>query len=442
MAAGVLGNALQMLRPGQRFEHADGGDDVVVDRLAFGGIERPGADGEVFQLVGGKEVLFRAAAIAPAVASGNAPHPLLLLRLHRFAADVDAAQEALVVLDLLQTRLQRLPGLIPPGALAHGAPHGQFGVAAQHLEARVDQGNAVENGLQLGRLVDHMHRRRHLAAIVQQAGDLQLVAFLVVEGEAGQRPIPRCRHGFGQHHGKHRYALAMAAGIGRLFVDGQVDHADEGFEQGFQLIDQQAVGQRHGRLRGERFGQAQVGIGKLAHHAALCVDGVDQLKNADHFVLVVLQRHGEKRLRPVAGHFVEAPRAGKIETLLAIGVGDIDRAGVNRRIGGDERIVRLPVGVIERQVLELRRNRRARRAAVSDVERIGVHDLEAQAALIVADPVQGAAVGVRDRLRREQDVLQQAVDIALVGERGANRVELLEALEQIVQGIHALSRLI
>lgn len=47
----------------------------------------------------------------------------------------------------------------------------------------------------------------------------------------------------------------MAAGIGRLFVDGEVDQVDEGLEQFFQLADQQTVGQRDRRLRGERFGE-------------------------------------------------------------------------------------------------------------------------------------------------------------------------------------------
>ena len=49
-------------------------------------------------------------------------------------------------------------------------------VALEHFEARVDELDAIEYRLQLGRLVDDVNRRGDLAAIVQQPGDLQLVA--------------------------------------------------------------------------------------------------------------------------------------------------------------------------------------------------------------------------------------------------------------------------
>jgi hypothetical protein len=86
------------------------------------------------------------------------------------------------------------PGLVleipaRPSPLPPGPPHFRAGPAArsadlrialEDLEAGVDQVDAVEEGLQLGRLVDHMHGRRDLAAVVQQAGDLQFVAIAVV----------------------------------------------------------------------------------------------------------------------------------------------------------------------------------------------------------------------------------------------------------------------
>ncbi len=48
--------------------------------------------------------------------------------------------------------------------------------------------DAVEDGLQFGGFVHHMHRRGDLAAIVQQAGDLQFVAVLVGHHEILERP--------------------------------------------------------------------------------------------------------------------------------------------------------------------------------------------------------------------------------------------------------------
>ncbi|MNT75402.1 hypothetical protein D3C72_2142930 [compost metagenome] len=98
----------------------------------------------------------------------------------------------------------------------------------------------------------------------------------------------------------------MAAGVGRLFVNGQVDEVHERFEEAFELRDEQPVGQRNGRLRCQRLGQALVGLGERGDLAGLPVPRVDELQHADQFVVVVLHRHGQKRLRAV-------PRA-RIET--------------------------------------------------------------------------------------------------------------------------------
>jgi hypothetical protein len=46
--------------------------------------------------------------------------------------------------------------------------------------------------------------------------------------------------------------------------------------------------------------------------------------------------------------------------------------------------------------------------------------------------VQRAAVGARDRLRGGEDGLQQPVDVALGRQRRADRVQLLQALHQVV----------
>ena len=88
-----------------------------------------------------------------------------------------------------------------------------------------------------------MHRRRDLAAIVQQAGDLELVPVLLRHGEVGQRSVLGLVDRFGQHHRQGRYALAVAAGIRRLVIDRAIDQTNQRFKQIFQLIQKIAIGQ-------------------------------------------------------------------------------------------------------------------------------------------------------------------------------------------------------
>ena len=129
--------------------------------------------------------------------------------------------------------------------------HGDLGIALEDLETRIDEVDAIVERLQLGGLVHHVHRRRHLAAIVQQASDLQLVAVLVRHAEIGQRTGPGFIHRLGQHHGEDRHALAVPARVGRLLVDRHVDELDEGLEQFFQLRNELSVGERDSSLRGQ-----------------------------------------------------------------------------------------------------------------------------------------------------------------------------------------------
>jgi hypothetical protein len=91
---------------------------------------------------------------------------------------------------------------------------------------------------------------------------------LSVSLKSGERAFAGGDGRFGQHHGQLRHALAVAAGVGRLLVDGEVDQLDEGLEQRFKLLDQLAIAQERGGLRGERFGQALVGVGEKATTAA------------------------------------------------------------------------------------------------------------------------------------------------------------------------------
>ncbi len=280
----------------------------MVDCLALGVRQRAGADGEVFDLVGTEEIGFDTLRGNPAISLGDAPHTLLVTIAHRFDTDIDVVQEGAITVD----RRAQLPpaqlGRFAFGPGHDGAQHGEFGIPANDFETRIDELDAIEDRLQLGRLVYDVNRRRHLAAVVQQAGDLEFVAILVAHGEAGQRPVAGEFNRLGQHHRQRRHALAVAAGIGRLLVDRQVDELDERLEQLLQLTDQQAIGQRHRGLGGERLGKALVGAGEDARRATVRVDRVDELQDTDDLVLVILHRYGQERARTVARHFVELAR--------------------------------------------------------------------------------------------------------------------------------------
>jgi len=123
------------------------------------------------------------------------------------------------------------------------------------------------DGFQLGGLVDHVHRGGDLAAIVQEASQPQLLAFVFAQLESGHRPRIDRMHGVGQHHGQLRHELAMAARVRRLFIDADIDQVDQRFQQLFQLAQQQLIGQRHRRLRRQRLDKALVGGGKRLHRA-------------------------------------------------------------------------------------------------------------------------------------------------------------------------------
>jgi len=62
------------------------------------------------------------------------------------------------------------------------------------------------------------------------------------------------------------------------------------------LRDEQPVGERNGRLRGQRLGQALVGLREGDDLARVRVACIDELQHADEFEVVVLHRHREERL--------------------------------------------------------------------------------------------------------------------------------------------------
>ncbi len=120
--------------------------------------------------------------------------------------------------------------------------------------------------------------------------------------------------------------------------------------------------------------------------------------------------------------------------LLAIGVGDVDGAVVHRRMHGHQAVVRGAAGQAQRQVGKLRRI--VRRTAQAQAQRVGAHDGEAQRRAILGHAVQRAAVGPQQPLGGLQNAFEQAVDVTLARQRGANAVQLLQPLQQVLCRIH------
>ena len=103
MSACVFRHAPKMLGPGQRLQHVNGGDDVVVDDLALLGGKRAARNAEVLDLVIGKEMGGIARLVQPLVA-GDFSNVLLRLRRHEFPADIAFAQKLTVLVELAQAR--------------------------------------------------------------------------------------------------------------------------------------------------------------------------------------------------------------------------------------------------------------------------------------------------------------------------------------------------
>ena len=356
VAASVFGHVPQMLGPGQLLEHLDGRHDVLVDGRALGRSQGAGSNRQILQLVGRQERGLYAVNVAPDMLAGDRTHTRQRHLAHGFAADVGGTQEFAVGLQ----RRNNGPGVgrkvslglrINTGAqrqlLAQGL---QFRIALEHFKAGVNQIDPVKQGLQFGGFVDHVHRCGNLAAIMQQAGNLEFVAVPVIHFEAGQRTLNRFSNRLGQHHGQCWHPLAMSAGVRRFFVNGQVDHIDEGFKQFLKLRHQQPVTQGDRCLRGQGLGQTLIGQGKRHHLLAAGCLRIDELQHADHLTLVILHGHRQERLGAIASTLIKATRPGKIEIRFAVGVGDIDRLHVNRRIACHQRVIRSACRIVQRQI--------------------------------------------------------------------------------------------
>ncbi len=271
-------------------------------------------------------------------------------------------------------------------------------------------------GFELGRLVDDEFPRRHLAAIVQPAGDFEFVPFLLAQVKIGERPVLGDVGRARQHIGRLGDAVTVPAGIGRLGVDRAGEHLEHGAEQVALCVDQHLVVERHRGLTGERLDQRH-DFRRERYRLPVASSRVDQLQDSDHLGVMVLQRHGQKGLRAIAGPLIEGARPAEIETRHVIGVGDVDRVAGDRGGGDDVAVVRAAI-----RLAQLHRGKRDRRrggAAQSDLHRVVAHDDEAQLAAILADEVERPAIGVGQLLGAEQDLLQQPVVIALDRQRDA-----------------------
>ena len=107
--------------------------------------------------------------------------------------------------------------------------------------------------------------------------------------------------------------------------------------------------------------------------------------------------------------------------------------------GHCQRVPALTMMLAEAVSETIERHRVAGGAAEVHLEARGTHDLEAQRA-ILGEPVERAAVGARDRLRRRENGFEQPVDVPLRRQRRADGVQLLETLHQVVGGAASLGR--
>ena len=220
---------------------------------------------------------------------------------HEFAALVAAGDEGEVVVEPGQLFCKPGTRLGFRLAVGDGLQAGDFGVALQHLEAHADFVDAVVERFQLGRLVDHVFRRRHLAAVMQPGGDVHRFPFLVAELEILVRAAGFGTGGARQHLGQFGNAGAVAAGVGALGVDRPGDQLDEGLEQHFLGLDQLLALERDGDRSGQRLDEAEAGGVRIV--------AAQQQHGADQIVLAVEQRNGDCIGRFRAFENLSRPRA-------------------------------------------------------------------------------------------------------------------------------------
>ncbi|MNJ44504.1 hypothetical protein D3C77_395590 [compost metagenome] len=144
---------------------------------------------------------------------------------------------------MLEDELQRLRVV----ACGHALPVVQFGIAPEHLEAGADLMDAVVQGLQLGRLVDHVFGAGDLAAVMQPGGDPELITFHLTHAVLRIRTTLRGDDLVDEHFRQLRDSLTVTAGVRALGIRGVGQELDDGVQQALLGFDQLACLDSHGR---------------------------------------------------------------------------------------------------------------------------------------------------------------------------------------------------
>jgi len=130
---------------------------------------------------------------------------------------------------------------------------------------------------------------------------------------------------------------------------------------------------------------------------------------------MILHGHGQKGLGTVTGTGIESPRAGEIEPLCRIGIGDIDCLQGQGAVGGDHGIIGLPGFRVQGQILEFRRQRLTIGTAKGNFQGIRPYNLKAQMLPIFGHAIESPPIGMGDLLGSQKNPLQQALQVALMG---------------------------
>ena len=164
-------------------------------------------------------------------APGDRVQPCQLRRVHELAAFVAAGDERELLVEGGLFARQDCSRRCAIPAIGDALPERDLAVALDDLEPHAHLVNAVVNRLQLGRLVDDVFGRGHLAAVVQPARDLHCFPLLIAEVEIAVRPFLRVAGRAREHQRQLGDARAMAAGVGRLGVDRAGEEADQRVEE-------------------------------------------------------------------------------------------------------------------------------------------------------------------------------------------------------------------
>ena len=479
--AGQLGHSAQVPRERQGRQHDDGLDDVIVDDVAVfvaqgtarhpqvvqlapvelplrhAQLEAPGvvrrqqvariALHQVLGLVGqerftDRQGRRRTALLATGFIAGHtktvveraqpgARADLLQARhflgRHEFAALIARGDKSKLLVEHPPLGLERGAQFRRIAAGRHGPPEFDFGIALEYLEAHPHFVDTVVEGFQLGRLVDDILGRRHLAAIVQPPGDVQGLPFVFAQLEIGIRARRALAGRAGQHLGQFGHTLAMAAGIRALGIDGAGHQLNQALQQGFLGLDQPLVIDRHRRRAGQGLDERNPFDGRRPG-----VAGQEQHEQSNHVLIAILQRHGDLQhglssQRAVDGVEIRHARRTVHRDFLGQGFAVPYRARHRVLAGFDSR---------QRQRRQVEDGRGL--AAAIPFGNLPTQGGRQQALTVVGDEIDDTAAGFGAGQRFQQHPVEQALEIALGAERGGDVEELADRPLHLVHGLGQL----